>query len=63
MCKQKEISNLVKELDSLFSQGVGHVNFTTQNGLETVSVDKKFTECEEGKNACGIPTMHFENEE
>lgn len=63
MDKQKRINELVNELDSLFSKGVGHINFTTVNGTESISVDKKFTECEEGKNACGIPTSFFETDE
>lgn len=63
MDKQKRINELVDELDSLFSKGVGHINFTAENGTETISVDNKFTECETGKNACGIPTMFFETDE
>ena len=63
MDKQKQIKNLVGELDSLFSKGVSHVNFTTQNGLESISVNNTFNECADGKNACGVPTIYFEEDE
>ena len=63
MDKQKQIENLVSELDSRFSKGVGHVNFTTENGIESITTNNNFTECADGKNACGVPTIYFDEDE
>ena len=60
MDMEKEIDNLVKMLDSGFSNGVGHVNVG-----QDVAEEAKFTvqtmgctDCSRTPLACSVPTLH-----
>lgn len=63
MTDKKHIEDLVNKLDSLFSEGVGHVDLDFKNNSQTVFTTKSYNECNDGKNACGIPTEHFSDDE
>lgn len=64
MCDDKsKIDKLITELDNFFSNGGSHMNVEFNSEYNTKIITTNYNECCEGKNACGIPTEFFDEED
>ena len=64
---KKAEDDLIKHLDDFFANGGGHANVTFEDGKANIKhVTTNYTECADGKGACGVPTElddeDFEND-
>ncbi|MBR3308151.1 MAG: hypothetical protein IKI75_12985 [Lachnospiraceae bacterium] len=60
MTEEQMIQDLVAQLDGGFSQGVGHVNVSTDGGSEGKKEVETMgcTDCSRTPLACSVPTLH-----
>lgn len=64
MCNdEKIIFELVNEIDNFFVNGGSHMNVEFKEKCTCKKISKTYNECQEGNNACGIPTEFFEEED
>jgi len=62
--EKRRIEVQVAELDNFFKHGGSHMNIESTDESSDIKItEEKYNECREGKNACGIPTEFFDEED
>lgn len=60
MDQKSMIEDLVAQLDSGMTRGVGHINVDTEDNVETTKEVQTLgcTDCSRTPLACSVPTLH-----
>lgn len=62
--EKTKVDELVAELDNFFKNGGSHMNVESTDEISDIKITKKkYNECCDGENACGIPTEFFDEED